>query len=183
MDKQNLCITPLQRQLLLKNLETDLSHEQRQRIEIMLLADQGQSQAQICRILGCTQETARYWIIVAQTGQSHTWNERPKGRPKRVNDLYLSRLEELVKHSPREYGYAFKRWTGQWLSKQLAKELGIKISACHVNRLLKQMGLSTKQLKTEETHQTNTNSKIKIQNLSSKSTPALPFQWFLKSSH
>ena len=66
------------------------------------------------------------------------------GRPKTVNEQYLNRLKELVSNSPRDCGYSFDRWTGQWLSKQLAKELGIEISSCHVNRLLKQMGLSTR---------------------------------------
>jgi hypothetical protein len=50
-----------------------------------------------------------------------------------------------VSHSPREYGYPFQRWTAQWLGKHLAKELGIKVSDCHINRLLKEMGLSTRQ--------------------------------------
>ena len=43
-----------------------------------------------------------------------------------------------------DYGYSFQRWTAKWLSKHLAQELGIEISPRHVNRLLKQMGLSTR---------------------------------------
>jgi transposase len=111
----------------------------------MLLADTGQSQAKICKILRCSQEMARYWIVMAQTGQAHHWNDRPMGRPKSVNEQYLARLKELVSHSPREYGYPFQRWTAQWLGKHLAQELGIKVSDCHINRLLKEMGLSTRQ--------------------------------------
>jgi transposase len=78
-------------------------------------------------------------------GNAHHWNDRPMGRPKTVNEQYLARLKELVSHSPREYGYPFQRWTAQWLGKHLAKELGIKVSDCHINRLLKEMGLSTRQ--------------------------------------
>jgi putative transposase len=66
------------------------------------------------------------------------------GRPKAVNEQYRARLKQLVSHSPRDYGYGFERWTAQWLSKHLTKELEIKVSACHVNRLLKAMGLSTR---------------------------------------
>lgn len=145
MEKQGLYLTPFQRKLLLKSLETDLRLEYRRRIEIMLLADAGQSQAQICEALLCAQETARHWIAMAKTGNAHLWNDRPLGRPKAVNEQYLERLKELASHSPREYGYAFERWTAQWLSKHLAKELGIKVSSCHINRLLKEMGLSTRQ--------------------------------------
>lgn len=144
MEKQGLYLTPFQRKLLLKSLEGDLRLEYRRRIEIMLLADTGQSQAQICEALGCCQETARHWITMAQTGNAHLWNDRPMGRPKAVNEQYLARLKELVSHSPRKYGYPFERWTAQWLSKHLAKELGIKVSNCHITRLLKSMGLSTR---------------------------------------
>lgn len=146
VENQGHYLTPFQRKLLLKSLETDLRPEYRRRIQIMLLADIGQSQAQICEAVGCAQETARYWITMAQTGNAHNWCDRRMGRPKAVNEQYLTRLKELASHSPREYGYPFERWTAQWLSKHLAKELGIKVSNCHINRLLKEMGLSTRQI-------------------------------------
>ena len=145
MEKQGQYLTPFQRKLLHKSLQGDLRPEYRRRIEIMLLADTGLPQTQICKTLGCSPETARYWIVMAQTGQAHHWNDHPVGRPKTVNEQYLARLKELVSHSPREYGYSFQRWTAQWLGKHLAKELGIKVSDCHINRLLKEMGLSTRQ--------------------------------------
>lgn len=137
-------LTPFQKRALLKCWQSNLQPEYRRRIEIMLLADIGKSQSQICEILGCSQEMARYWIGLAQAGLAHKWNERPIGRPKIVNDQYLARLRELVSHSPRDYGYAFTYWTAQWLSKHLANEFNIQISDRHINRLLKQMGLSTK---------------------------------------
>lgn len=147
---QSQFLTPFQRKLLNKSLETDLNSEYRQRIEIMLLADQGYSQTQICKDLGCRHETARYWIAIAQAGQAHRWNEHRIGRPKTVDEQYLHRLKELASHSPRECGYSFQRWTAQWLSKHLAKEIGIKVSDRHINRLLKAMGLSTRGGKSTE---------------------------------
>ncbi len=138
-------LTPFQHKLLLKSLQEDLPEMYRQRIQIMLLADEGKSQTQICRILGCCPATARHWIHIARSGMAHQWLESPIGRPKAVNEEYLERLKELVSNNPRDYGYGFKRWTANWLSKHLAKEMGIKVSDCHIKRLLKQMGLSTKQ--------------------------------------
>src|SRR5437868_3910397 len=114
MENPGLCLTPFQRRYLLKSLETDLRPEYRRRIEIMLLADTGQSQTQICKALGCSQETARHWIAMAKAGMPHSWNDSPMGRPKSVNEQYLIRLEQLASHSPREHGYSFQRWTGQW---------------------------------------------------------------------
>lgn len=74
---------------------------------------------------------------------AHQWQDCPIGRPKAVNEEYLERLKELISNSPRDYGYAFRRWTTNWLQKHLAKEFGIEISDRHIKRLLKQMGLST----------------------------------------
>ncbi|KAF3886539.1 MULTISPECIES: helix-turn-helix domain-containing protein [Nostocales] len=138
-------LTPFQRKVLLKALQTHLQPEYRRRIEVMLLADRGKSQTQICEILGCSYHMARYWIGAAKAGLAHKWQDQPIGRPKSVNEQYLDRLKELVSHSPREYGYPFQCWTAQWLSKHLASEFGIEITERHINRLLKQMGLSTKQ--------------------------------------
>ncbi|MBW4630411.1 MAG: helix-turn-helix domain-containing protein [Iphinoe sp. HA4291-MV1] len=177
--KQDLYLTPFQRKLLLKNLETDLRSEYRRRIEIMLLADAGQSQTQICEALGCSQETARYWIGMAKSGEAHHWCDRPMGRPKLVNEQYLERLKELASHSPREYGYPFQRWTAQWLSKHLAKEFGIKVSNFHITRLLKSMGLSTRHrgdaAPTAAEQMSTENSGITIHDLQSELSP--DFLW------
>ncbi|MGK7921408.1 MAG: transposase [Trichodesmium sp.] len=138
------CLTSFQRKLLEKNLEDQLPWQYRQRIEIMLLADEGKTQSQICKAIGCSPGTARHWILVAKSGQAHTWKNHPIGRPQEVNEQYLERLKQLVSNSPREFGYVFRRWTANWLSKHLAKEFDIELSDRHINRLLKQMGLSTK---------------------------------------
>ena len=173
MKKLGRYLTSFQRSLLQKSLQAGLRSEYRRRIEIMLLADKGQSQTQICKILSCSQETARYWIVIAQTGQAHLWKDRPIGRPKIVNEQYLARLRELVSNSPREYGYAFHRWTAQWLSKHLAKEQGIEISACHINRLLRKMGFSLRSKSAEKKilEQKDNDSNSKIRDLVSSSTP------------
>lgn len=168
MEKQSQCLTPFQRKLLLKSLQTDLRPEYRRRIEIMLLADTGQSQTQICKAVGCSPEMARYWIAIAHSGQAHHWSDRPMGRPKTVNEQYCDRLKELVNHSPREFGYPFQRWTAQWLAKHLAKELGIDISACHINRLLKQMGLSTRPKPVSVLDTLKTDTKLVIRDLNDK---------------
>ncbi|MDX2242042.1 MAG: helix-turn-helix domain-containing protein [Leptolyngbyaceae cyanobacterium bins.302] len=144
MQDQARLLLPTQRSVLQQSLEKDLRPEYRRRIEIMLLADEGYSQTKICDQLGCSHETARYWIAMAQTGGAMNWSERPMGRPKIINEAYRHRLQELVRHSPREFGYPFKRWSAHWLAKHLENELGIKISTRYINYLLKGMGLSTR---------------------------------------
>lgn len=172
MKKSGKYLTSFQRKHLQKSLQTKLRSEYCRRIQIMLLADEGKSQTQICQIVSCSQETARYWISMAKSGQAHQWQERPIGRPKKVNEQYLSRLEELAKNSPCDYGYSLAPWTSQRLKEQLFKEFGIEISNCHINRLLREMGLSTrsKPVREETPNQKENNSfKIKIRDLTSGS--------------
>lgn len=140
----NKYLTPSQRQQLQSNLKQNLSSSYSKRIQIMLLADEGKSQTEICRILGSTNATVRHWMQVLRCGRIYQWRENPVGRPNTVNNEYLERLKELVNNSPRNYGYAFHRWTADWLSKHLAKEFGIEITGYHVTRLLAKMGLSIK---------------------------------------
>jgi hypothetical protein len=122
-------LTQFQRQLLGKNLKIETIPEYRQRIEIMLLADEGKTQTQICRLLNCSPLTARHWILMAKSGQAHNWQEQPLGRPKTVTSDYLERLKQLMSKSPKDFGYPFSRWTGQWLSKHLSQEFDIEVTA------------------------------------------------------
>ncbi|MBD2212434.1 helix-turn-helix domain-containing protein [Nostoc linckia FACHB-104] len=140
----NKFFKPFPRQVLPQNLLTDLLPEYRHPSEMMLLTDKNKSQHHICEIFNSSQEKVGYRMALAEAGIAHKLNKRPIGRPKTVNHQYLQRLQELVSGSPRNYGYAFSNWTASCLSQHLNQELGIKISDRHINRLLKQMGLSTK---------------------------------------
>ena len=176
----SLYLSDFQRKLLIKQLQSGLRPEYQRRIEIMLLADAGKSQAQICEELHCSSETARYWMQMAQVGMAHKWADRPMGRPKEIDQPYLDRLRELVEMHPRELGFPFQRWTAQWLSKQLYKEFGVQVSDRHINRLLRQMGLSTRSAKQKVVSESliDDNCRIEIKDL--QETPSPKSLWPLK---
>ena len=148
----NKYLTKFQRQLLGKQLEIETIPEYRQRIEIMLLADEGSSQTQICRALSCSPLTARHWILMAKSGQAHNWQAQPIGRPKIVTSDYIDRLKQLVNASPKELGYPFSRWTGQWLSTHLSQEFNIGVSARHINRLIGEIEAEVKLAAVKQQH-------------------------------
>ena len=79
-DTEGIFLTVFQKRLLIKNLYTDLSNSYRQRIQIMLLADEGKSQTEICRTLGCSSATVRYWTHIARSGMAHQWQDCPIGQ-------------------------------------------------------------------------------------------------------
>jgi transposase len=144
MKNNGKVLSPLQRkQLEHKLTQSDIPKLLRQRIEIMLLADEGKNQREICQMLGCSIVTANRWMLFARAQFAHQWEDSPPGRPKKVSDEYIQRLQELIQSNPRDYGYPFQRWTASWLNKHLTKELGIELSDRHLSRLLKKLGLST----------------------------------------
>jgi transposase len=144
VENQEQILTSFQRKQLEHKLkQQDIPKLLRQRIAIMLLADEGKTQGEICQTLGCSAATANRWILFARAQFAHQWQDSPPGRPKKVSDEYLQRLQALIQSDPRDYGYPFQRWTANWLNKHLNKELGIDLSDRHLSRLLKKLGLST----------------------------------------
>lgn len=137
-------LTPFQRKFLKKSLLETSGAKYLQRIKIMLLADEGKKNSEICQELGCSPTTVSRWVHIAKIGQAHCWGEEKIGRSSVINEEILTRLIELVSHNPRDYGYSFERWTTNWLSKHLAKEFGKTVCDRRISQLLKEHGLSIK---------------------------------------
>lgn len=178
-------LTSILAEMFPENLLKKVDYRHRRRLEIILRSHLGQSQVEICSALGCSKDMARYWMAIANRPASDSWQDTCIGRPKMVNEEYLQRLQELVTSSPKEHGYAFKRWTAKCLSQHLSTELGIQISDRHVNRLLKQMGLSTKnsqhQTKSDESDSSKSAlGRISIQDLNPSASSQLndSLWWF-----
>jgi transposase len=163
---ESIYLTPFQRQMLEGNLRKELPNSYRQRLEIILLTDEGKSQAEICRILQCCTATASRWIQLTKGGLAHKYLECPIGRPKVITDEYIEALKELLQHSPRDYGYAFKSWTVNWLRKHIAKEMGIEVSESHLKRVMGELGLSTRS-KAQVSKSVQSNANILIADLQS----------------
>jgi transposase len=173
MKKCGKLLSSFQRKQLENKLtQQDISKLLRQRIEIMILADEGKTQSEICRMLGCSATTAGRWTLFARAQFAHQWEEAPPGRPKKVSDEYIQRLQALFHSDPHDFGYPFRRWTASWLNKHLTKELGIELSDRHLSRLLKQLGLSNRPKEpSDETTETppEQESRISIRNLKGQS--------------
>jgi len=185
--KKGKYLTPFQRKQLQKSLQDpNLNELYRQRLQIMLMADEGKTQSQICRALNCSAATVRHWTLFARSGEAHHWQETPLGRPKAVTEEYCLRLQELVSQSPRDvnvpnkpYQYHHARWTAKRLSQHLTQEFGIELSDRHINRLLKNMGLSTRTqtTKPEESELQISKTGIVIKTLEVDAIPESPQFW------
>ncbi len=162
LNSEGTYLTSFQRHLLHENMKKELPNSYKQRVEIILLTDDGKTQAEICRILGCSTATASRWIQLTKAGLAHKYLDCPVGRPKIVTDEYIEFLQSLLQSSPRDYGYPFKTWTISWLGKHLAKEMGIEVSESHLKRVMRDLGLSTRSPSAKAQSEKNTQSGANI---------------------
>jgi transposase len=149
INSEGIYLTQFQRQMLQENIQKELSNSYRQRLEIILLTDNGKTQAEICRIIGCCASTASRWIQLTKVGMAHNYLDCPVGRPKIVTDEYIELLRELLQNSPRDYGYPFRTWTVSWLLKHINKKMGIEVSKGSLKRVMRDLGLSTRPAKSQ----------------------------------
>lgn len=111
----------------------------RERILILLLLNDGKTQAKIAKFLGCSVNKVSYWCVHGNPENPESFvDERMKGNHRKATEKYLEILLETVEKQPEEFGYEFGRWTAQRLATYLENITGIKLSGSQVRRILKQ---------------------------------------------
>lgn len=65
---------------------------------------------------------------------------RSERGPSKVTPEVPEKLEELVRGSPREFGYARPTWTRALLAREIAKQTGVSLSLTTIGRLLARIG-------------------------------------------
>lgn len=111
----------------------------RERILILLLLNDGKTQAKIAKFLGCSLNKVSYWCVQGDPENLESLkDERMKGNNKKATDKYIEILLETIDKEPEELGYEFGRWTAQRLATYLEKMTGLKLSGSQVRRILEQ---------------------------------------------
>ena len=122
-----------------KALKEEENGEIRERILILLLLNDGKTQAKIAEFLGCSINKVSYWCIHGDPNNLESLrDERMKGNHRKATDKYIEILLETIEKEPQELGYEFGRWTAQRLATYLENITGIKLSASQVRRILEQ---------------------------------------------
>jgi len=120
-------------------LKAEESGEIRERILILLLLNDGKTQAKIAEFLGCSINKVSYWCVHGDPDDLESLkDERMKGNHRKATDKYIEILLETIDKSPQELGYEFGRWTAQRLATYLENITGIKLSGSQVRRILEQ---------------------------------------------
>ena len=122
-----------------KALKEENNGNIRERILILLLLNDGKTQAKIAEFLGCSLNKVSYWCVHGDPENLESLkDERMKGNHKKVTDKYIEILLKTIDKESDKLGYDFGRWTAQRLATYLEKITGIQLSGSQVRRILEQ---------------------------------------------
>lgn len=107
------------------------------RCQIVLRMARGESKAQVARALSCDVSTvSRTVAAFRQQGESSVLRKVSPGRPRKLTEEQVKRLDETVEQEPRELGKNHSNWS----SKTLIKQLDLPVHPVTVQRYLKRLG-------------------------------------------
>lgn len=132
-------LKPEQKAKLQKNLKEEENPDIRERILILLLLNDGKTQAEIAEFVGCGQKKVCYWCVHGDTDNLESLkDQKMKGNHRKATEEYVQLLLNTVDKEPQELGYEFGRWTANRLATYLEQETGISLSSSQVRRILQE---------------------------------------------
>ncbi|HEY9709647.1 MAG TPA: IS630 family transposase [Oculatellaceae cyanobacterium] len=130
-------LTTEQVEKLQKALKEEENGDIRERILILLLLNDGKTQAKIADFLGCSLNKVSYWCVHGDPENLESLkDERMRGNHKKATDKYIEILLETIDKEPQQLGYEFGRWTAKRLATYLGNITGIELSGSQVRRIL-----------------------------------------------
>lgn len=149
---KEICLSERERDELEKIVPRHSSEQQKVlRARIILLADQGQDNASIGRIVEVSTNTARLWrkrwidlqaIKAADLSVEERLEDLPRpGAPAHLTADQICQMERLACEKPEKSGRLISQWTGREIADELMQRSIVEtISPRHAARLLKKGG-------------------------------------------
>jgi transposase len=109
---------------------------ERRRRRAVDLVDQGQSPTVVARILGVHPTSIHRWRRMAR--KPHGLDSHPSpGRPRRLSDYQLRKLERLLLQGAKKHGWPNQLWTADRVARLIRERFGISFHPEHVRKILK----------------------------------------------
>jgi len=123
--------------------DEDGAYRVARRLHAVLLSHQEHTSGEIARVLGAPRSRVSLWL---QQYETHGWEAllegHRSGRPKELNVVQLSRLDDIIDSGPGAYGFSSGVWTSPMIARVIAEEFAVSYHAGHVRKVLKAMGFS-----------------------------------------
>ena len=124
-----------------KKLQQALKQEEngeiRERILILLLLNDGKTQKEIAKFIGCSHNKICFWCVHGDPDNLESLkDEKMKGNHHKATEKYREILLETIDKDPQDLGYEFGRWSAKRLATYLEEVTGIKLSGSQVWRII-----------------------------------------------
>lgn len=114
-----------------------LELERRRRRAVDLL-QQGECPTTVAHFLGVDRSSVYRWRVAARRGPQALAAQPSPGRPPRLSDQHLQRLEELLAQGAQAHGWPNSLWTAARVAHLIHQHFGIGYHHDHVGRFLRQ---------------------------------------------
>lgn len=132
-------LTPGQQENLQQAVRESADKHLRERALMLLLMNDGKTYQEISTFLGCAYRSVAYWCVHGDADNLESLKDkREQGNHRKVTELYVELLLDVLEKEPSELGYEFGRWSGERLATYMAEQTGIKLSGKQVRRILEQ---------------------------------------------
>lgn len=124
-------------------LEIERSDESRydHRLHGVLLVAQGVSCSKVAELFGHTTKTIENWVNRFNSdGFSALRDEKRTGRPLKLSEDILEKINDDIRLDPQDLGYNQNLWDGKLLSYHIKKEYEILLSVRQCQRLFHKLG-------------------------------------------
>lgn len=111
------------------------------RLHAVLLATQNFACPRIAELLGDSERTVRNWInAYRKRGLQGLVDEEKSGRPRRLSEAQITKINAVLRLSPEEVGLAIGIWDGKTLSAYVKKTFKINLGARQCQRIFRELG-------------------------------------------
>lgn len=111
------------------------------RLHGVLLVAQGMTCPRVAQLLGDSHHTVVNWVQRFESdGLAGLTEGLRSGRPSRLNDEQLAKVETALRAPPEKFGLTTHLWDGPTLSQFLDQQLGVRLKARQCQRLFRQLG-------------------------------------------
>ena len=126
-----------------RGVKRDFDALEGRRLRAASLLKQGESQAEVARVLGVHRQTVYRWAArVRAQGRAALRKAGRAGRKPRLSRAELRPIEQGLKRGPEALGYETSLWTAPRVADLIERSCGVKYHPGHVWRILRQMGWS-----------------------------------------
>ena len=111
------------------------------RLHGVLLVAQGMTCPQVAGLLGDSPRAVVNWVQRFESrGLAGLSEGERSGRPSRLSEKQLARVEAALRSSPTQFGLPTQMWDGPTWSEFLGREIGVKLKVRQCQRLFRQFG-------------------------------------------